>query len=210
MRRRCRAALPLVSLLVGWTWIVCFPNPFVLPRNLYRYFRFPVDPTVVTSLPRELPDAPRDIELFLKDYIDFQWDWRTYGVLWMMPHPGEVVERRKGDCESVAVVLASVLEAKGIPYDVQASFSHCWIDYPGKARNQWEQDGASYFGRRDGKLFVKPPSVPYLQRHLLNHKEGLWDAMPRSRKVLLVAGWLAVPLVWTRWRRRSREEAEQT
>jgi len=190
-------------MLLGWTWLVCFPNPLVLPRNLYRYFRFPVDPSVVQLLPTDLPADPARLEDSLKAYVPFQWDWQTYGVPWMMPDPRDVARRRKGDCESIAVLFASVLRARGIPFDVQASFSHVWIDYPGKRQTSWEQDGTSYFGRRRGRLFLEFPAALKLRQHWRNQKEGLWDAMPQSRKALLLGGWAVLTCLRGQRRRRT-------
>jgi len=55
---------------------------------------------------------------------------------WYCPTIKKVLERGEGDCKARALVLASVLEAKNIPYQVHSSPIHVWVDYEGKQRPQ--------------------------------------------------------------------------
>ena len=62
----------------------------------------------------------------------------------------EVIADRAGDCQAQAVLTASILEAKGMPYTLRYSFDHVWVDYPGKEVTALE-DPATSFVSDDGE-----------------------------------------------------------
>jgi hypothetical protein len=195
------------SLLAFWLLIVCYPNPLIFFRNLARYVWFPVDPTIAQDVKTPVPDAPRDIEQFVYRVVPYEFDWNTYGVPWMMPTPREVLQAGKGDCESRAVMFASLLRAKGIPCDIKASFTHIWVDYPQKKPNRSENDSIAWIGKRkDNKLFVKLPTLRQWREQFEMQKEALWDKMPLVRKLLLLGGWAALGM-WTARRRKRRVDS---
>ncbi|MDW8367253.1 MAG: transglutaminase domain-containing protein [Abditibacteriales bacterium] len=179
-----------------WLLLVCYPNPFIFFRNFARYVRFPIDPAIIRDIKKPIPDEPSQIEKLVYRLVPYEFDWNTYGVPWMMPTPREVLQAGKGDCESRAVVLASLLHAKGIPYDIKASFTHLWVDYPRKKPNRAENDDIAYIGKRQGKLFLKPPTLHQWGEQFAMQKEALWEKMPPLRKLLLLGGWAALG-VWT-------------
>jgi hypothetical protein len=194
-----RSVLPFLL----WLLLVCYPNPLIFFRNFARYARFPIDPTITQDLKKPIPDEPRQIERLVYRIVPYEFDWNTYGVPWMMPTPREVLHAGKGDCESRAVVFASLLRAKGIPCDIKASFTHIWVEYPHKKPNRAENDDLAYIGRRKGKLFVKLPTLRQWREQFAMQKEALWEKMPRRRKLWLLGGWAGLG-VWMVRRRRSR------
>ena len=50
-------------------------------------------------------------------------------------------------------MLASILKAKGIPYQLEMSFDHIWVNYPGKIPNAMENSAVA-IGRQEHGHFV--------------------------------------------------------
>jgi len=179
---------------LGWTLLACYPNPTVLVRNLLRYRRFPVDPQLQKRTGWPLPDKPSSIETFVDAIIVPTSDWKLYCVPWYVPTAREVVQTLRGDCESKAVVLASLLAGKGIPYQIRASFDHIWVDYAGRQPRPGETRDIAYLEAKDGGRFaVHLPGRAEWRQVLSVQKEQLWAAMPLARKDLWLLGlvWLA-------------------
>ncbi|MEK7396338.1 MAG: hypothetical protein AAB116_05330 [Candidatus Poribacteria bacterium] len=177
---------------VFWTFIVCYPNPFILARNFVRYIHYPVDASIVELIDENIPDDPAQIEKFVKKMIVYEYDWTNYGVPWYVPTPKNAIAKKKGDCESRAMILASILSAKGVPYNIKASFVHIWVEYPNKKATQSENNDVSYIGKVDGKYRLKIPDLSQWYRYVLVVKEGGWDVIPKSRKIILISGWLFI------------------
>lgn len=188
-RRRWRQGAGAVAVAAVWLLLVCYPNPWVLVRNGLRYARFPVDPAVLAVVPFVVPADPVAIEAAVLENVRYEYDWRQYGVPWYVPTAAEVVTSGRGDCESRAVLLASLLAARGIPYRLQASPVHIWVDYPGKRPNRLENSAVAMMERKDGRYRFRWPGLLRLREDLAAQREALWDAMPPARRVLLLAGW---------------------
>ena len=182
----------LIAMLLLWTFIVCFPNPYIFVRNTIRYIRFPVDPSIMDAIEGEVPDEPKEIEKFVMDLVEYKWDWQNYGSPDYVATARQAVARRSGDCEDRALVLASVFEAKKIPYSLKASPVHYWIDYPGKKSTKGENEKVAFFGKTDGKFRIKLPDVGQWRRYFAIGKKGFWDTMPGYRKIIMIAGWLTI------------------
>ena len=182
----------VAAMLALWTFIVCFPNPYIFARNVMRYIRLPIDPSIIEIIEAEVPDEPREIEKFALALVKYQYDWENYGAPDYVATARQAVDRRRGDCEDRAVVLASLLEAKNIPYDLKASVVHYWVDYPGKKARMHENEDVAFFGKEDGKFRFKMPDMSQLLYYLKSGKKGLWDVMPTSRKMLMLSGWMLV------------------
>jgi hypothetical protein len=191
-KKRWKIALIVVAMLSFWTFIVCYPNPFIFIRNSVRYLRFPIDPSVTEVIEVEVPDEPAEIEKFVMALVEYQYDWENYGVPDYVSTARQAVARRRGDCEDRAAVLASLLEAKDISYDLKASLTHYWVDYPGKRPSRLENENVSYFGKVDGKYKLKLPDLSQWRRYLNAGKKGGWDVMPASRKVVMISGWVLI------------------
>src|ERR1051326_2847599 len=182
-RRRSRGWARCAGWLLLWTFAVCYPNPLVFFRNFLRYAHFPVDPTIVRRVRFPVPREPQQIEAAVLQGIPYEFDWRQYGVPWYVPTPAEVLRTGRGDCESRAMVLASLLAARGIPYRLQASLVHIWVDYPGKQANRYENGEVAVMRREHGRYHFHLPSLVRLRDDFLMEKEALWDVMPAPRKL---------------------------
>lgn len=209
--KKLKTALIAIAAVLFWTFIVCFPNPYIFFRNIYRYFRFPIDPSITEIIQGEIPDDPVEIEKFVRNTIKYKFDWQNYGFPDYVATPRQAVMKGEGDCEDRAAVLASLLEAKKIPYNLKASIVHFWVDYPGKRPSRSENEDVSFFGKVDGKHRLKLPDFSQWKRYLEVGKEGAWDVMPLYRKIIMIAGWLIIismSIVWIKTPYRSSSEPE--
>lgn len=188
--QRRRALLFLAAALV-WTLASCYPNPLVLARSLARYRRFPLDPGIEKRLGWDLPSSPATIEAFVDSLVRSQPDWELYRVPWYMPTPAEAARARRGDCESRAVLLASLLAGRDIPFEIRASFNHIWVDYPGRRPRPGESPDSAYLQGEPGRFRIRWPSRVAWAEFLSVQREQLWDAMPLARKAIWALG-----LVW--------------
>lgn len=203
-RRRWRAWARTVGWLLLWTLLVCYPNPLIFFRNFLRYAHFPTDPSILARVPFPVPHTPQRIEAAVREGVRYEFDWRQYGVPWYVPTPREVIRTCRGDCESRAVVLTSLLQARGIRYRLQASPVHIWVEYPGKRANADENADIAMMRRENGRYQFRLPTLLRLRDDFRMQKEALWDVMPPGRKSALLGGWvllLAVP--WLRRRSAS-------
>jgi hypothetical protein len=183
----------LIALLI-WTFLVCYPNPYIFLRNFIRYIRFPIDPTISELIDKEIPDDPTEIYSLVKSIVRYEYDWVNYGYPWYVPTPRDAVTRGRGDCESRAMVLASLLEHKGIPYHLRASLVHIWVEYPNKKPTVSENDEVAFVKKVNGKYRLRIPDLTQWRNFLSVEKEALWDVMPKYRKILIISGWLSIIL----------------
>ena len=178
----------IISMLMIWTLLVLYPNPMRLAQSIYRIGNPPVNPEGVLQLLEEAPLEAEELERFVLREIPYQYDWVTFGVPWYFPTLEEALHNMTGDCKSRFVVLASLFEARGIPYRMSFSLSHFWVVYEGKTETPMEQiQNAFLLREEDGSLSVQ---VPREDRNQIwnNFREGFWDYMPRHRKVMLLSG----------------------
>jgi hypothetical protein len=187
----------LVFLALAWTLVALYPDPTVLVTSVRNLLAPQVQAEAASGLAARLPDDPRQIErAVLGGVVPYASDWEAAGVPWSFPTADEALAADAGDCESRAVVLASVLEAKGIPYALRMSFDHIWVDYPGKAPTASENDARALAGRGDGGWSgLRWPEDLDLGTELRAQQAIYWDPMPDGRKALLFAG-LALVASW--------------
>lgn len=184
LRRLLRRAAP-VLLYVGWVLVVLYPNPALLARSVSHALNPRVDPDAVRLWAEALPDDPASIERQVLDrYVPYAVPWQTHGVPWYFPTTGEVVAQGRGDCQARMLVLASILEAKGLPYRLRASFDHIWVEYPQKQPNALENGAIAIMD--DGRLRV-PEQWDWRESYRIE-KDYFWDTMPTGRKLLLFGG----------------------
>ena len=165
----------LALLCCVWVLIVLYPNPAIVPLNVYRVFNPPVDPVAVRDISAQLPNNANVVDEFLGNELEYDYDWKVYSVPWYFPTPAEVWEKGEGDCKGRAILFASILEEKGIDYEIHFSPIHFWVDYEGKQIQAFEE-----------KYEMGRPH-PYSEI-LDKWTENLWYPMPLGRKVLLFAG----------------------
>ena len=149
------------------------------------------DPAAVASLAQGMPNDTALIEQDVLKIIPYSYDWNTYGMPWYCPSVPQVLEKGKGDCKARALVLASILEAKGIPNRIVWSLDHVWVDYPGKQNTGPEEYALYEKNSETGKGSWSLPHMP--PGDILNE---LWTdfvrTMPGMRMFLLLGGLVAL------------------
>lgn len=188
MRHRLRRLSPL-ALYALWTLLVLYPNPALLAHSIPQSLNPRVQPDAVKMWADELPDDPAYIEQQVLDkYVPYSVPWRTRGVPWYFPTPREVVAQGSGDCQARMVVLASILAAKGIPYTIEASFDHIWVQYPQKQSSFMENKRIAMMSNDGAGMKLRIPQNYDWRESWRIEKEYYWDFMPPSRKLLLFGG----------------------
>lgn len=190
-----------------WLLLVCYPDPRVLWRSVLNTARPPVDKAAVRDWAKTLPDDPALIEQAVLARITYALPWRKDGVPWTFPTPAETMARGAGDCQGRAMVFASVLAAKGIPFQVRASLDHMWVEYGGRPATRLENDARTLWMRGVAPLGAAPatapsrpapktgirlPRIDWAESYRVE-KDYFWDAAPLERKLLLLLG---LALVW--------------
>jgi hypothetical protein len=182
-----RRLFPL--LLPLWIFLVLYPNPLNLVTSLKRVASPQIDAVAVASLSQDVPDDPAAIESAVLQRIPYSYDWETYGMPWYCPSVKEALEKGKGDCKARALVLASLLEAKGIPYGISFSPVHMWVQYEGKAESGLENDEVKFYQQdpETGERSLRLPQISIGEAASM-FWEGFWGPMPGVRKALLLCG----------------------
>lgn len=179
-------------LLFSWALVALYPDPGVLVASFAHVARPEADPAAVASLAAALPDDPRAIEHEVLDRLPYATDWEVWDVPWRFPTAAEAVAAGRGDCEARAVVLMSVLDAKGIPYNLRNSIDHMWVDYPGKVPTANENDALVLADREGGILSLRLPEEFDLRREVESKIDLFWTPMPLARRLLLFTGLLLI------------------
>jgi hypothetical protein len=156
----------------------------------------------VESLAASLPSDPAAIERAVLETLPYHYDWDVYGMPWYFPTVDEALENGEGDCKARAIVLASVLEAKGIPYRIDSSPTHVWVDYDGKVGNSLENPGAGFYevNPQTGAKSLHLPKIS-ITEVMGTFWEGFWPPMPVARKALLISGLAILVAIRVIWRR---------
>jgi hypothetical protein len=177
---------PLIGL---WVLLVLYPNPFNIVISVHRVFNLDIDPVAVEPILQGLPTEPAAIEQEILRRIPYRYDWELHGMPWYFPRTARIIEKREGDCKARAVVLASVFERLDIPYRINSSFVHVWVEYENKAETAFENPRAKFYQQdpETGKRWFQLPEIEW-QLWFDSTVEGLWTVMPLFRKVLLVVG----------------------
>jgi len=186
-RRVFRRYFPLIFIL--WIVFVLYPNPLNLIISIQRVINFDTDPAAVESILSDLPSDPADIEKAVLAMIPYRHDWELYGMPWYCPTVEQVLEKGKGDCKARALVLASVLEAKNVTYQVRSSPMHIWADYEGKNETSTENAQVEYY-QYDPETGERRFQIPRIKlREAMDYfGDAFWDPMPDVRKALLISG----------------------
>lgn len=173
-----------------WALFVLYPNPLLLFRSVPNAYDPAIDPAAVQHWADQLPDDPAFIEQQVEDvYVPYAVPWETHGVPWYFPTTAEVVREGRGDCQARMLVFASILEAKGIPYTIRASFDHIWVEYENKVPNRIEHPDIAVMD--DGALQI-PARWDWRESWRIE-REYFWDEAPLARKLLFFGGLLLIP-----------------
>ena len=191
MGRIFRRYFPLFVLL--WVLLLLYPNPLNLILSLQRTFTPSIDPASVESLSRGLPSDPVAIESAVLETIPYRYDWEVYGMPWYFPTVEEVLEREEGDCKARALVLASLLEVKDIPYRINMSPIHVWVEYEGKEQTSLENPRVKFsqLDPETGERSFQFSEIA-LRDVMDSFQQGFWAPMPKVRKAFLIFGLLAL------------------
>ncbi len=181
--------------MLVWIGLVLYPNPVPLWQSLDRLAHPPIDPAAAETLAARLPDDPVLIDAFSREYIRYESAWPIYGMPWYFPSVAEAIEDGAGDCQAQALVAASIFEAKGIPYTLNYSFDHVWVDYEGKQYTSLEDPAQSLMASGDAGWLARVPSRLPLAEIVEQRVRFHWLPMPLERKLLLALG-VVVILFW--------------
>jgi hypothetical protein len=206
-RRVFRRYFPLIFIL--WILFVLYPNPLNLIISIQRVLNFDANPGAVEFMLNDFPYDPVAIEQVVLVKIPYRYDWELYSMPWYCPTIEEVLERGEGDCKARALFLASVLEAKGIPYQIHSSPTHVWVEYEDKRETSIENAQVEFYqyDPETGERRFQIPDIglgkltDYFQRQF-------WTPMPDGRKALLISGLLA--LIAARVILRKKRTAQST
>ena len=201
MNRLTRVSLA-GTLVFAWAVVVLYRDPRRLIDSLLRLRHPPVDAEAAAEVAAGLPDDYEAIERFVSDYVPHKSAWAVYGLPWYFPTVTEVLADRAGDCQARAVLMASILAFKQMPYTMRYSFDHVWVDYPGKKATGLEDPKTSFVS--DGgkgwsaKLPRRIPLREIVRARIAHH----WTPMPGRQKALLVGGAALAALMGRRLLRR--------
>lgn len=204
-----RRYFPLILAL--WLLLVLYPNPFTLALSIHRASVFQVDPGAVDFILADLPSDPEAIEKVVLTMIPYRYDWEVYKVPWYFPTVKEVLERGQGDCKARALILASIFKARGIPYRVNLSPIHIWIDYQGKEETPIENARVMFLQQdpETGRRIFQIPRIG-IDEVLESFRQAFWSPMPQERRLLLLLGLaalIAIRATWLRSRYKGEEQA---
>ncbi len=79
-----------------WILLILFPNPALLPLNVYRFFEMPTRPTNDVQLVADsLPANATAIERYVDSHIHYAYDFQAYGAVWYFPPPATFSKHSK-------------------------------------------------------------------------------------------------------------------
>ncbi len=189
-------------LIALWVLFVLYPNPLNLIISVQRTFNPDIDPCTIESTLTDLPSNPATIEEAVLEKIPYYYDWEVYSMPWYFPTTEEVLQKGKGDCKARALVLASVFEAENIPYRLNISPIHVWVDYAGKEDTYLENAEVKFYqlDPKTGNRLFQIPDIR-LREVLDSAWQGFWKPMPGTRKAILFSGLLilvAIRIIFAR------------
>lgn len=178
--------------IVVWIGAVVYPDPRPFASSVERLRNPPVDAQAASAVGAGLPSDYATIEQFASDFVAFKPAWTVYGLPWYFPTVAEVLRDRAGDCQAEAILTASILEAKGMPYTMRYSFDHVWVDWPGKQATDLEDSATSFVSDSgEGWLASLPDRIPLraiIEQRVAYH----WTPMPLMQKIILLVGVLLI------------------
>ena len=180
-------------MFILWILFALYPNPWNLVISIERVGSFDADPEAVRGMLNELPSDPGDIEKAVLTIIPYRHDWGVYGMPWYCPTVVEALDKGEGDCKARALVLASVLEAANISYQVNLTPIHVWVHYEGKNETSIENAEVGFY-EYDPETGERRFQIPHMavSRVWNSFWRAFWDPMPDGRKVLLTGGLAAL------------------
>ncbi len=183
----------IAFLMLSWALLVLYPDPRTLWASIQNLRHPTVDAVAVRAIAARLPNDPNAIrDAVLTRIVPYAYDWQVNGVPWYFPTTAQAVRWGRGDCESQAVVLASILKAKGIPYKLEMSFDHIWVQYPGKQANALENAGVAFAVQKHGRFVFHWPANFNLWKEARAQVQIYWTPMPIARRLVFFTGLLVL------------------
>jgi len=185
-----------VLLLILWILFVLYPNPSKLVISIQRVFNPDINPGAVETMLGDFSSDPIAIEKTVVEKMPYRYDWEIHGMPWYFPTVEEATEKGEGDCKARAIVLASILEAKNIPYRINSSPIHVWVEYQGKMETSLENPRVKFYQQdpETGERWFQFPEID-LREVMDSFWRAFWSPMPGGRKALLLSGLLALVAV---------------
>ena len=181
--------------LLGWVLFVVYPNPFTLTNSIHNFQHPNVDPAAVSAIARTLPNDPKVIENYVLNNVQpYSYDWQTFDVPWYFPTTKQAVAQGRGNCQGRALVLASILKYKHIPYQLEMSFDHIWVNYAGHVSTALENNAVVLGRQVNGHFVLQWPKNFHPWAELQAQLQQYWTPMPPLQKTLILAGALLIPL----------------
>ena len=176
-------------ILILWILFVLYPNPSKLVISVHRVFNPDINPGVVEAMLGDFPSEPVAIEKAVLEKMPYRYDWEIHSMPWYFPTVEEAMEKEEGDCKARAIVLASILEAKNIPYRINSSPIHVWVDYEGKIETSLENPRVNFYQHdpETGERWFQFPEID-LREAINSFWSAFWHPMPDGRKALLLSG----------------------
>jgi hypothetical protein len=171
-------------------FLAAYPKPALFTRTLERALHPPIDPVAMAEISRSLPDDPAKIEAWVIGHIQRDAnDYANWGVIFYIASPAEVLSIGRGPCYGRAIVLASILERKGIPYQLYMMPGHIWVDYAQRVPTIWPEfekreyavwrwDGGHWYYNGWGWLRILP-------RAMLIQFQLYWRITPLISKIIV-------------------------
>jgi len=106
---------------------------------------------------------------------------------WYCTSVKEVLQKGKGDCKAQALVLASILDVKGIPNHIVWSMRHVWVEYPSKVDTGLEKNGLYQKNSETGKKSLSLPTTPPGDVFYELYNDFV-RTMPGTRSFLMIGG----------------------
>jgi transglutaminase-like putative cysteine protease len=190
---------------VGLTlFFIAYPNPVKFLQTVARAINPPIEPAAVAAISATLPNDPARIEEWVTEHIAYDAnDYEGWGVIEYFANPTEVLQRGKGPCYGRAVVLASILAEKGIPFRIYATVGHVWVDYAGRQSQKLiENTESAQFRWENGQWYFQGlGSLAMAAWATAGITKLYWDYVPLLAKiVLLTLIAVVVTLRWQLWR----------
>ncbi len=171
------------------TLFVLYPQPTDLFVSIYRIFNPPIEPHTegITLLAAKANgNSIAEVEDFVKIVFPYYYDWEVYSVPWCFPTVDEALEKRKGDCKTIMLITASILEHQEKDFSIMASPTHVWISYDGKKDSTSENEDVTFFSSR-GEERLSIPRID-TKRSFSLFWRAFWNYMPEEKKVSLLLG----------------------
>lgn len=178
-----------ILLLILWILFVLYPDPIKLGISIQRLFSPDIDPDAVETVLDNFPSEPGAIEKMVLAEIPYRYDWEIHGMPWYFPTVGEILKKEEGDCKARAIVLASILKAKNIPYRLNCSPIHVWVEYEDKPETSLENASVKFYQQDPvtGERWFQFPEIN-LHQVMDSFWHAFWNPMPGGRKALLLSG----------------------